>query len=221
MARKTQSTAQTIVPASIFGIFSSVCASTPGNAAPAFGRLYIAGNFRPMKARKSALEFVKCPFFSKIMDWAAGTLFVPDDRLRSTDSYGSAGADTWPDSFALLKKNAASDAPARTGSATWAKLRFAAACFCLGTLLLSVIVGITDRAAEPGSFTFGVGGWLLILVTTSSIVLGGGGLIWTVLRIGTSVERRSALARQAADTDFIHAAVPRPEIIRRFRRLTG
>ena len=87
---------------------------------------------------------------------------------------------------------------------------FCGSLFLLGTLLLSVIVGAQVVQPNPGQFAFGVGGWLLILVTCSSIVLGAGGLIWTVLRIGTSVERRSALARQAADTDIVHAAVPRP-----------
>jgi hypothetical protein len=87
---------------------------------------------------------------------------------------------------------------------------FCACLFLLGTLLLSVIVASQIVQPDPGRFAFGLGGWLLILVTTSSIVLGGGGLIWSVLRIGTSVERRSALARQASETDFVHAAVPRP-----------
>jgi hypothetical protein len=101
----------------------------------------------------------------------------------------------------------------RTGSNWLGNLGEAAFCGCLfllGTLLLSVIVASQIVQPNPGQFAFGVGGWLLILVTTSSIVLGGGGLIWSVLRIGTSLERRSAMARQAADTDFVHAAVPRP-----------
>ncbi len=87
---------------------------------------------------------------------------------------------------------------------------FCGSLFLLGTLLLSVIVGSQLIEPNPGQYVIGVGGWLLILVTCSSIVLGGGGLIWTVLRIGTSAERRSAMASQAADTDIVHAAVPRP-----------
>jgi len=101
----------------------------------------------------------------------------------------------------------------RTGSNWLGNLGEAAFCGCLfllGTLLLSVIVASQIIQPDPGRYAFGLGGWLLILVTASSIVLGGGGLIWCVLRIGTSAERRSALARQAADTDFVHAAVPRP-----------
>lgn len=101
----------------------------------------------------------------------------------------------------------------RTGSNLVGSLGEAAFCaslFVLGTLLLSVIVGTHLVRPDPDRFAFGVGGWLLILVTGSSVVLGGGGLIWTVLRVGTSIERRSAMARQAADTDIVHAAVPRP-----------
>src|SRR6267142_1453166 len=101
----------------------------------------------------------------------------------------------------------------RTGSNLVGSLGEAIFCgslFLLGSLLLSVIVGTQLLQPDPGQFAFGVGGWLLILVTGSSVVLGGGGLIWTVVRVGTSLERRSAMANQAADTDIVHAAVPRP-----------
>jgi hypothetical protein len=87
---------------------------------------------------------------------------------------------------------------------------FCASLFLLGSLLLSLILGTQLVQPDSGRFALGVGGWLLVLVTASSVVLGGGGLIWTVLRIGTSVERRSALARQAIDSDIAHSAVPRP-----------
>ena len=87
---------------------------------------------------------------------------------------------------------------------------FCACLFLLGSMLLSVIVGTQLWRPDPDRFALGVGGWLLVLVTASSVLLGGGGLIWTVLRIGTSVERRSALARQAAESDIAHSAAPRP-----------
>jgi hypothetical protein len=101
----------------------------------------------------------------------------------------------------------------RTGSNLVGSLGEAVFCgslFLLGSLLLSVIVGTQLVQPDPGRFAFGVGGWLLILVTASSVVLGGGGLIWTVLHVGTSLERRSAMASRAAETDIVHAAVPRP-----------
>jgi len=101
----------------------------------------------------------------------------------------------------------------RTGSNLIGSLGEAIFCgllFLLGSLLLSVIVGTQLVWPDPNQFAFGVGGWLLILATSSSIVLGAGGLIWTVLHIGTSLERRSAMAGRAADTDIVNAAVPRP-----------
>lgn len=87
---------------------------------------------------------------------------------------------------------------------------FCASLFLLGTLLLSLLVGTHLVRPDPGRFAFGVGGWLLVLVTASSIVLGGGGLIWAVLGIGTSVERRSAMATRAVDSEIVQSAVPRP-----------
>ena len=101
----------------------------------------------------------------------------------------------------------------RTGSNLVGSLGEAAFCgalFLLGTLLLSVIIATHLLRPDPSRFVFGVGGWLLVMVTGSSILLGGAGLIWTVLRVGTSRERRSALAIRAADTDLVHAALPRP-----------
>lgn len=101
----------------------------------------------------------------------------------------------------------------RTGSNFLGSLGEALFCgslFLLGSLLLSVIVGTHLVQPDPDRWVFGVGGWLLILVTASSVVLGGGGLIWTVLNVGTSLERRSAMATRAAQTDIVHAAVPRP-----------
>jgi hypothetical protein len=58
------------------------------------------------------------------------------------------------------------------------------------------IVLITSRSVDiPGfsSRTAGTGLWLSVLVLISLILIGGGGLIWTLLCVGTSVERRKAL----------------------------
>lgn len=87
---------------------------------------------------------------------------------------------------------------------------FCGSLFLLGTLLLSVIVATQLIEPNPRLFLLGVGGWLLVLVTASSMVLGAGGLIWTAVRVGTSAERRSALARRAADIDIVNHAVPVP-----------
>ena len=101
----------------------------------------------------------------------------------------------------------------RTGSNLVGSLGEAIFCgslFLLGTLLLSVILGAYLARPTPEQFAIGVGGWLLILMTSSSVVLGGGGLIWTVLRVGTSAERRSAMATRAADIDLVQQTVPGP-----------
>jgi len=100
----------------------------------------------------------------------------------------------------------------RTGS-NWigslGEATFCASLFLLGTLLLSLLVGTQLLRPDPSQFALGVGFWLLVLVTASSIVLGGGGLIWSVLGIGTSIERRSALTLRAVDSEIVRSAVPR------------
>ena len=101
----------------------------------------------------------------------------------------------------------------RTGSNLVGSLGEAIFCgslFLLGTLLLSVIVATQLVEPQPEQYAFGRGRWLLIMATASSVVLGGGGLIWTVLRIGTSIERRSAMASRAAESDIVSATVGRP-----------
>jgi hypothetical protein len=101
----------------------------------------------------------------------------------------------------------------RTGSNLVGSLGEAVFCgslFLLGTLLLSIILGAYLARPTPEQFAIGVGGWLLILITSSSVILGGGGLIWTVLRVGTSAERRSAMATHAAGIDLVQQTVPSP-----------
>lgn len=101
----------------------------------------------------------------------------------------------------------------RTGSnlvGTLGEAIFCGVLFLLGALSLSALIVNHVLHPDPGSFALGVGRWLAILVMGSFVVIGGGGLIWTVLRIGTSAERRSALARRASDIDIVHEAVPHP-----------
>jgi hypothetical protein len=82
--------------------------------------------------------------------------------------------------------------------------------FVLGVLSLSTLLADHLLDPDPGSFAIGVGKWLFMLLMASFVVLGGGGLIWSVLRIGVSAERRNALANQAVDLDLVQEAVPRP-----------
>lgn len=82
--------------------------------------------------------------------------------------------------------------------------------FVLGILSLSTLLANHLLNPDPGSFAIGFGKWLFLLLMSSFVVLGGGGLIWSVLRIGVSAERRNALATQAVDLDLVHEALPRP-----------
>lgn len=100
----------------------------------------------------------------------------------------------------------------RTGSNLLGSLGEAIFCgvlFLLGTLSLSALIANQIMLPDPGSFALGVGRWLLIMVMASLVVLGGGGLLRTVLRVGTSAERRNVMARQAADIDLA-PETPRP-----------
>ena len=78
--------------------------------------------------------------------------------------------------------------------------------FLLGTFSLSYL--ITSQVIEPTPelYVAGVGFWLLLIVLASFTLLGGGGLIYAVLHLGTSVERRSVLARHAAGITRINEA---------------
>lgn len=87
---------------------------------------------------------------------------------------------------------------------------FCGAMFLLGVLSLTALIGVQVVDPDPASYAIGVGRWLLILVMASFAVIGGGGLIWTVLRMGTSAERRGAMARQASELDLLREAIPRP-----------
>jgi hypothetical protein len=81
--------------------------------------------------------------------------------------------------------------------------------FLMGTLSLSALIANQILEPDPGSFALGVGRWLLIIVMASLVVIGGASLIRTVLRVGTSAERRNVMVRQAADIDLAPES-PRP-----------
>jgi hypothetical protein len=82
--------------------------------------------------------------------------------------------------------------------------------FLIGALSLSALVINQLLYPNPGSFALGLGRWLLILVTGSLVVVGGGGVIWSVVRVGTTAERRGALARRVSEIDIVNDAVPTP-----------
>ena len=58
----------------------------------------------------------------------------------------------------------------------------------------------------------------MVLVLSSFVLLGGGRLIWTLLQVSISAERRSALVHRAANLDLIGDAPPQSE---RFPHIPG
>ncbi len=89
------------------------------------------------------------------------------------------------------------------GEALFFGLLFVLGIVCLASVLTSQIVHPTPSIYEPG-----FGFWLMVLVLASFIVTGGWGVIHTVMHVGTSVERRSAIVRRAARIDLIRDALP-------------
>jgi len=78
--------------------------------------------------------------------------------------------------------------------------------------LVSLSTLITKQVTDPATSDYppGFGFWVMLLVLTSFALLGGGGIIRTMLRMGTSVERRAAIARRAATLDLLTDAIPQP-----------
>lgn len=75
---------------------------------------------------------------------------------------------------------------------------FWVAMFLVGVMALSelIIAHWGDRQSASQGTSWGL--WLLLLVFVSLIGCGLGGIVYTLLQVGTSAERRLALARRAA-----------------------
>jgi hypothetical protein len=85
---------------------------------------------------------------------------------------------------------------------------FFAAIFLLGVGAIATLISMHD----PAAYAFGLGRWLMIMVAGSFALMGGAGVIWTVLRIGISIERRSVMAQNATEIDALSEVMPpRPE----------
>ena len=74
---------------------------------------------------------------------------------------------------------------------------FFATLLVLGLVSLLFVLGMRFSGAETPLSQPGGGFWLVVIVLISFILLGGRGLAVTLLKMGTSPERRSALSRQA------------------------
>ena len=83
----------------------------------------------------------------------------------------------------------------------WARSCSSSVMFVLGILSLTALILSQNLSASP-RFPPGFGFWVMVLVLSSFVLLGGGGVIWTVLHASATRERRSSLARRAANLDL-------------------
>lgn len=89
---------------------------------------------------------------------------------------------------------------------------FAAALFLIGLVSLAALITVQVLHAGPdGARLSGWGLWLLVLVFSSLLLIGGVGVIYTLLHMGASVERRSALAKRATNLELLREAIPSPQ----------
>lgn len=102
----------------------------------------------------------------------------------------------------------------RTGSRWMGRLGEAAffgALLVLGLLSLTAILTwqfVAETPTPTPQIEVGRGYWSMVLVIFTFVVIGGGGLVRTLLTINASPERRSALARHAADLELLADALP-------------
>ncbi len=80
--------------------------------------------------------------------------------------------------------------------------------FLLGAIALTALVSAEIINPAASIYRPGFGFWLAVTVLSSSVFIGGAGVILTVLRVGVSAERRSAIVQRAADLDLIQDALP-------------
>ena len=71
--------------------------------------------------------------------------------------------------------------------------------------LIALFTSYLTSSPSVPRYAPGSGLWLGVVVSTSFILIGAGGLLYTLVHLRTSVERRSALAQKARELD------PRPE----------
>ncbi len=100
----------------------------------------------------------------------------------------------------------------RTGSQLWGGIGeglFFAALVLIGTVAVATLVTTQVLQAVEGAAT--MSGWtlsLFILIAVLFIGFGGGGLLRTTVQVGTSAERRTALAQKAADIELLRESKP-------------
>jgi hypothetical protein len=84
---------------------------------------------------------------------------------------------------------------------------FSGALFVLGIAsLTSVLAARVFPLGQQAPLTPGFGFWVVVLMSASLVVIGGVGVIYSVLQVGTSRERRAAIGRRAEQMDLLHEA---------------
>lgn len=100
----------------------------------------------------------------------------------------------------------------RTGSKLWGtagEALFFAALFLFGSISLATVLTGDPLVTDEGSAWSGWV-WLVLIVLASLVAIGAGGTIYTILMVGTTAERRRALAKRATDIDLLAETLPSP-----------
>lgn len=74
---------------------------------------------------------------------------------------------------------------------------FYAVLFLLGSVTLAALLTSQALDPDPRFYTFGYGFYLMVIVLASFVLIGGINLVYGVLEVGASVERRGAMARRS------------------------
>ncbi len=133
---------------------------------------------------------------------------VVRDRLRSCSHPNGLPGGIMAPRFRFLGKKRGER---RTGSrliGSVGEAIFFGLLFLLGAIALTALVSTQILNPAAAIYRPGLGFWLAVTVLSSFVFIGGAGVILTVLRVGVSVERRSAIAQRAADLDLIQDALP-------------
>lgn len=97
----------------------------------------------------------------------------------------------------------------RTGSrllGNLGEILFFAIVFLLGAVSMTGLFVAQFNVSTAQDIRLGFGFWVMVLVLASFLLIGGGGFLYALLEVGTSAERRSALARRAANLDLLSEA---------------
>jgi hypothetical protein len=108
----------------------------------------------------------------------------------------------------LEKKRGARRTGSRIAGGVGEALFFGSLLLLGGLALTGLLLAQVLKDTLIGVPREGLGFWIALLVVAAFIVIGGGRFAYAVLWVGTSRERRSAIARRAATIELISDAAP-------------